>query len=176
MIDEKDMLNQLIGVDSLTAERVVNSSLWAAAGDALGWITELVNGRSAVKRRIGSFEVNEPVDWERIIGGKVGPKVHLPAGTYSDDTQLRLAVSRSIRNNGFFDVESYAKIELTVWRSYALWGGIGTKSAAQNISKRTVSWFNNFYIKGKKGYFLSGGKGAAMRIQPHVWSAGNKEN
>ncbi|UEG33314.1 ADP-ribosylglycohydrolase family protein [Enterobacter ludwigii] len=158
-----------------TSKNIVNSSLWAAAGDSLGWISELVNGRMGLERRIGSQRLSKPVAWSRIVGGRGGPKVALPAGTYSDDTQLRLAVSRSIRGNGFFDVENFAKIELTVWPSYALGGGVGTKTAAQNLAKRTVNWFNNFYSTGRQSYFSSGGNGAAMRIQPHVWSScGNR--
>lgn len=152
-------------------KNIVNSSLWAAAGDSIGWISELVNGKAGLERRIGAQRLSKPVAWSRIVGGRGGPKVALPAGTYSDDTQLRLAVSRSIRGNGFFDVENFAKIELTVWPSYALGGGVGTKTAAQNLAKRTVNWFNNFYSTGRQSYFTSGGNGAAMRIQPHVWSS-----
>lgn len=150
---------------------VINSALWAAAGDALGWMTELVRGPADVRHRTGVSRVSEPVDWKRLIGGRNGPKVSLPAGTYSDDTQLRLAVSRSIRGNGSFDVEAFAKIELTVWPSYALGGGLGTKAAALNLSRRGVNWFSNFYERGNQVYVKGGGNGAAMRVQPHVWAS-----
>jgi ADP-ribosylglycohydrolase len=150
---------------------VVNSALWAAAGDALGWITELSRGRSTVKRRVGSEVVMEPVAWQRIIGGRNGPTVDLPSGTYSDDTQLRLAVSRSIRGNGTFDVETFAKIELPVWPTYALGGGLGTKAAAISLSRRSTNWFSNFFESKDQKYVSGGGNGAAMRIQPHVWAS-----
>lgn len=167
------IVHQKIGpVPEYWERSVVNSALWAAAGDALGWITELANGPNGVKRRVGADFVAEPIRWQRTVGGRMGPKVDLPAGTYSDDTQLRLAVSRSIRSNGFFDVETFAKIELTVWPTYALGAGLGTKAAALGLSKRGVNWFSNFFeIKGQK-YINGGGNGAAMRIQPHVWSSG----
>lgn len=152
-------------------QTVVESALWAAAGDALGWITELSHGPAGVKNRTGSTEVKQPVAWQRLIAGRNGPKVALPAGTYSDDTQLRLAVSRSIRGNGVFDVETFAKIELPVWPTYALGAGLGTKAAALNLSRRGVNWFSNFYVKGAQSYIQGGGNGAAMRIQPHVWSS-----
>lgn len=152
-------------------QKIINSALWAAVGDALGWITELSNGVSGVERRIGSSTVTKTVPWRRMIAGKMGPRVNLPAGTYSDDTQLRLAVSRSIRGNGFFDVECFAKIELPVWPVYGLGGGLGTKAAANNLSKRGVNWFSNFYERGGQNYFAGGGNGAAMRIQPHVWAS-----
>lgn len=147
---------------------IVNSALWAAAADALGWITELVDKKGVV-RRTGKGRVLRTVPWRRKIGGIAGVSVELPAGTYSDDTQLRLAVCRSIQSDGFFDVEAFAKVELSTWASYALGGGRGTKVAASNIAKRDVNWFSNFYSQGDQIYFRGGGNGAAMRIQPHVW-------
>lgn len=153
---------------------VVHSALWAAAGDAIGWITELARGEAGVKHRSGSSTISKTVGWQRLIGGRNGPKVDLPAGTYSDDTQLRLAVSRSIRGNGSFDVETFAKIELTVWPTYALGGGLGTKAAALNLSRRGVNWFSNFFERGSQKYINGGGNGAAMRVQPHVWVSKNR--
>lgn len=150
---------------------IVNSALWAAAGDALGWMTELSHGLSGVKHRTGSRTVNEPVAWKRLIGGRSGVTVDLPAGSYSDDTQLRLCVSRSIRANGGFDVEAFAKVEVTTWQGYCLGAGIGSKAAAANLSKRGVNWFSNFFTTNRQRYVTAGGNGAAMRIQPHVWSA-----
>ena len=97
--------------------------------------------------------------------------VELPAGTYSDDTQMRLAVSRSIRGDGSFDVEAFAKIEMTVWPTYALGAGLGSRAAAANLARRGVNWFSNFYGRGSQKYVNGGGNGAAMRIQPHVWSS-----
>lgn len=150
---------------------VINSSLWAAAGDALGWITELSRGQDGVRYRTGKKRVTVPVAWQRMIGGRGGVRVDLPAGTYSDDTQLRLSVSRSIRGNGTFDVETFAKIEVTAWQGYGLGAGLGSKAAAANLSKRGINWFSNFFRSERQSYTNAGGNGAAMRIQPHVWGA-----
>lgn len=150
---------------------VINSALWAAAGDALGWMTELSRGTSGVEHRTGSKTVSETTEWKRLIGGRSGVTVDFPAGTYSDDTQLRLCVSRSIRGNGSFDVEAFAKVEVTAWQGYCLGAGIGSKAAAANLSKRGVNWFSNFFATDQQRYVSAGGNGAAMRIQPHVWSA-----
>jgi ADP-ribosylglycohydrolase len=151
---------------------VVQSALWAAAGDALGWITEL-GDEETVRHRTGAPSVSRTVDWRRRIGGKFGPTVKLPAGTYSDDTQLRLAVSRATGPTGTFDAEAFAKIELPVWAGYSLGAGRGSSAAAANLSKSSVSWFNNFFgtAADSRNYFSGGGNGAAMRIQPHVWKA-----
>ncbi|ESZ25680.1 ADP-ribosylglycohydrolase family protein [Mesorhizobium sp. L2C084A000] len=150
---------------------IINSSLWAAAGDALGWITELSRGQEGVRYRTGKKHVTAPVAWQRTIGGRGGVRVDLPAGTYSDDTQLRLSVSRSIRGNGTFDVETFAKIEVTAWQGYSLGAGLGSKAAAANLSKRGINWFSNFFRSERQSYTNGGGNGAAMRIQPHVWGA-----
>jgi ADP-ribosylglycohydrolase len=150
---------------------VVSSALWAAWADALGFITELTTSLGEVSRRSGGAKVENTVPWKRRIGGRFGPMVDLPAGTYSDDTQLRLAVSRSIRANGRFDVEAFSKIELPVFLSYELRAGKGTKAAAYELMKRHVRWSSNFFENDRANYFNTGGNGAAMRIQPHVWSA-----
>ena len=148
----------------------VRSALWAAYGDAIGFVTERVD-RDGLRRRIGQDEVSKPVTWQRRVGGRFGPSVRLPAGTYSDDTQLRLATARCIRGDGTFDVGTFAKVELPVFRSYALGAGRGTKLAAQHLTNGRVQWHSNFFSSSNMGYLQSGGNGAAMRIQPHVWTA-----
>lgn len=147
-------------------QRTISSALWSAYADALGFPTELASA-TTVERRIGSKSSNSLVDWDRMVGGRSGAIVSLPAGTYSDDTQLRLATSRAIRSDGFFDVESFSKVELPVWLSYALGAGRGSKKAAASLTNKNIAWFSNFY----PNYVDGGGNGAAMRIQPHVWAA-----
>ena len=110
--------------------------------------------------------MSRPVAWRRRIGGRSGITTRLPEGCYSDDSQLRLATGRAIGPSGF-DVEAFAKVELPVWLSYGLGGGRSTIAASVNLSKPSVPWFGNTF----KGWINSGGNGAAMRIQPHVWAA-----
>ena len=97
--------------------------------------------------------------------------VELPVGSYSDDTQLRLATCRSIRGDGSFDVQTFSKVELPVWLCYAFGAGIGTKTAAKSLRRRKVQWNSNFFKSNHSRYTNGGGNGAAMRIQPHVWAA-----
>ena len=150
--------------------QIQRSALWAAYGDALGWISELTDAKG-LKRRTGGASLEGPVAWKRRIGGRGGVMVSLPPGCYSDDSQLRLATSRAIRTDGF-DVEAFAKVELPIWLGYALGAGKGTSAAASNMTKSRVAWFANRF----KGWTQSGGNGAAMRIQPHVWAAQSPEN
>ena len=153
-----------IGVKERAA-RVQRSALWAAYGDALGWISELTDA-AGLTRRTGGMPLNEPVAWKRRIGGRSGVTVQLPRGCYSDDSQLRLATGRAIRSDGF-DVEAFAKVELPVWLSYGLGGGRSTSAAATRLGNRNSTWWSNTF----KGWSKSGGNGAAMRVQPHVWAA-----
>lgn len=158
----------------LKERNIVNSALWAAYADALGFITELADSKM-VSKRAGVNKVVELVDWNRKIGGMYGPLVSLPAGTYSDDTQLRLATSRSINCDNYFSINAFSKIELPIWSTYALGAGIGSKIAASSLAKRNIAWYNNFY-EGKSLYINSGGNGAVMRVQPHVWACRTPEN
>ncbi|MEZ2352212.1 ADP-ribosylglycohydrolase family protein [Caballeronia sp. RCC_10] len=151
-------------------DTIVASALWAAYGDAVGFPTELVSPTDFVKRT-GQTEMTGPIAWKRKVGGLFGADAHFPVGAYSDDTQLRLSSSRAIRGDGFFDVESFAKIELPVWLNYALGAGRGSKLAAGNLALRDSTWSQNFYHGPKSNYWDGGGNGAAMRVQPHVWVA-----
>jgi len=146
-------------------ERTVGSALWAAWADALGFISELTSD-AGLRQRLRGRPLIEPLEWTRRVGGKFGADMVLPAGCYSDDTQLRLATSRSVHGRGF-DVEAFARIELPIWPSYALGGGRACKAASANLVKPTTPWFGNFF----DGWLDAGGNGVAMRIQPHVWAA-----
>lgn len=149
--------------------RTINSALWAAYGDALGFMTEFAT-EDILRSKFGSPRVDTTIAWDRRVGGRFGTSIRLPAGCYSDDTQLRLATARAIRSSGEFDPEAFSKIELPVWLAYQLGGGKGTKAAATSLIRRHATWSNNFFGKGSE-YSGGGGNGAAMRIQPHVWSA-----
>lgn len=143
----------------------VRSALWAAWGDAVGWISELTD-EAGLRRRTKGQPLRGPVRWTRKIGGRNGLSVDLPAGTYSDDTQLRLAVCRAYGPDGF-DAEAFSAVELTVWPSYALGGGTGTKAAAAAMARPGARWSAN----RPPNYVDAGGNGAAMRAQPHAWRA-----
>ena len=151
--------------ESEHSRKIRNSALWAAYGDALGWISELTDA-AGLKRRTSDAPLGIPIAWTRRIGGIGGVTVPIPAGCYSDDTQLRLSVARAIRPRRF-DVDAFARVELPIWLSYALGGGKGTMAAATNLGKPKMPW----YVNAFKGWTESGGNGAAMRVQPHVWAA-----
>lgn len=149
--------------------RTQSSMLWAAWADALGFISELTTAEHLVRRTKGR-PLNQTMEWSRRIGGRTGVQATLPAGCYSDDTQLRLATARAIGPRGF-DIEAFSRVELTVWPNYALGGGRASRAAAAGMTRRNANWANNFF----KGWENSGGNGAAMRIQPHIYAARDLE-
>jgi len=149
----------------------VQSARWAAWADARGFPAEFGRSAPSVQRRLSDEPAAETFGWTRRVGGRLGPTVRLPAGTYSDDTQLRLATSRCIRSTGRFDVECFSKIELPVFLAYGLGMGRGTRAAAQHLGRRTSRWNSNFFDVRASRYVEGGGNGAAMRIQPHVWAS-----
>ena len=151
--------------DGERAARIRGSMLWAAYGDALGFISELVDQKGLARRTQGT-PLDHLMNWERRVGGRRGVDVLLPAGCWSDDTQLRMAVSRSMSGHGF-DIETFARIELPVWLCYALGGGRASKAAAKHLGKPRTLWYANTF----PGWAAAGGNGAAMRIHPHVWAA-----
>lgn len=153
----------------ISERQVVHSALWAAYGDAVGFPTELVSEHE-FEKRTGQKRIVGTIHWSKRVGGLFGPEILFPRGSYSDDTQLRLSVSRSIAGDGFFDVESFAKIELPVWLNYALGAGRASKLAAANLALKESTWSQNFFQSTQVQYWNGGGNGAVMRIQPHVWA------
>lgn len=151
--------------------RYKNSILLSAIGDSLGWITEFEKSKSSINAKYGNNEITGFQDWEKYVGGRFnGYLDKIKKGAYSDDTQLLLAVSRAINENGRVDNVYFSKIELTSWLSYARGAGRTIKNAAKKISRKSADWNNNFFVfsagETKIDYRESGANGAAMRILP----------
>lgn len=143
----------------------------SAIGDALGWMTEFEKTTDSLRKKFGTEKIEQFYDWQKTVGGRfLGYTDNIKAGSYSDDTQLLLAVARSIKKDGTLDHDYFAKIELHNWLDYARGGGRTVKTAADKISRKSVKWFSNFYnfkINGENfDYRRSGANGAAMRILP----------
>lgn len=143
----------------------------SAIGDALGWVTEFEKSSLSLKQKFDIERIENFIPWEKKVGGRFwGHNEKIESGAYSDDTQLSLAVARSIRDNGKLDHEYFAEIELPAWLEYARGAGRTIKLSAKKIQRKSANWHNNFYsIKQKNGrfnYIDSGANGAAMRILP----------
>lgn len=143
----------------------------SAIGDALGWITEFEKSQQSLKEKFGTERIENFYNWKKTVGGRFYGFIDtIKAGSYSDDTQLLLAVARSIKKDGSLDHNYFAKIELANWLDYARGGGRTVKAAADKISRKSTDWFNNFYnfkVNGENyDYKQSGANGAAMRVLP----------
>jgi ADP-ribosylglycohydrolase len=139
--------------------------LAAACGDALGWPIEprgqRVGGTANLKPSLAF------IDWVRREGGGYAPyQRSIPAGAYSDDTQLMIAVARSLTcGDGWRD--QLIGFELPAWTLYELGGGGAIKRASQRWSKGHAPWESR-KESDRHRYFGAGANGVAMRILPHA--------
>ena len=143
----------------------------SAIGDALGWITEFEKNPLTLRDKFGIEKVDKFYTWKKTVGGRFYGFIDtIKEGSYSDDTQLLLAVARSIKKDGSLDHNYFAKIELANWLDYARGGGRTIKIAANKISRKSVKWNTNFFSYTVNGsnydYKQSGANGAAMRVLP----------
>jgi len=143
----------------------------SAIGDALGWVTEFEKTTDSLRHKFGTERIEQFFDWKKNVGGRFyGFTDNIKAGSYSDDTQLLLAVARSIKKDGKLDHEYFSKVELPNWLEYARGGGRTVKTAANKISRKSAKWYSNFYNFKVNGvnidYRQSGANGAAMRVLP----------
>jgi ADP-ribosylglycohydrolase len=144
-------------------QRAEAAMLAAAVGDALGWPQE--NRASRVGGRRGVEPELEFSEWRRREGGSYAPHEEtIAAGTYSDDMQLILAVTRS-RLHGRDWWRHLTTVELPFWPLYHRGGGGASRRAASSWSKGRAPWAD---AKLLANYFEAGGNGVAMRVLPHV--------
>lgn len=130
--------------------------------DALGWPNELRAGNTT--KNIKASE--QFIEWYRRSGGRYwSHSEKILPGEYSDDTQMILAVARSIISGNW--KSALMNKELPFWLEYERGGGNALKESARMLKNRVVPWKSN----ENRRYFMAGGNGAAMRILPHVISA-----
>jgi ADP-ribosylglycohydrolase/catechol 2,3-dioxygenase-like lactoylglutathione lyase family enzyme len=152
-------------------QRAEAAMLAAAVGDALGWPQE--NRSSRVGGRRGVEPELEFSEWRRREGGAYAPHEEvIPAGTYSDDTQLILAVARSLlRGSDWW--RYFTTVELPFWPLYQRGGGGATRRAASSWAKGRAPWTDE---KTARSYFEAGGNGVAMRVLPHAIRHANNDD
>ena len=152
------------GIPSL--DRFEGALLCSTIGDALGWPTEFLKPVSGHKPPF-HLPVKDFVSWKKLVGGKWwGYEERIEQGEYSDDTQLTLAVARSIAETGQFEPERFAYEELPLWLQYERGGGRSVKTAARRLVGKNADWQRNFYKQGDLDYKTAGANGAAMRDLP----------
>lgn len=152
-------------------ERIAGALLGGAIADALGWPTEFAK-RPDDLRHVGlAYPVTEFHAWHKRSGGRFFARTdNVQPGDYSDDTQLALALARSIEPDGTVDNDRFARAELRYWLDYARGGGATVMAAARSASRAKTDWRRNFfrYRRGARDldYRDAGANGAAMRMAP----------
>ncbi len=148
-------------------EKCKGAMLATAIGDALGWPVEQRSKNRSKNPKVSDFFV----EWTRSCSQPAYHDEHILPGEYSDDTQMTLAVARSIIAG---DWEKHlAEKELPYWLQYERGGGRALLKAARSVSEKKVQLWQSNYTKD---YFNAGGNGAAMRILPHIIAAqGNQD-
>lgn len=149
-----------------TAEKCRGAMVATAIGDALGWPNERVT-----KNKKAPVSGDDFVEWTRVSKTPRWHSETIGAGNYSDDTQLTLAVARSIIAGDW--ERSMSERELPFWLEYERGGGGALLRAASCWkNKKCPIWKTS----GAKTYFSAGGNGAAMRILPHVIAGYSKND
>lgn len=147
-------------------DRFQGAMVFSAIGDALGWPTEFLQEESKRKPPF-KLPLEDFVNWQKFVGGRWwGYRDNIAPGEYSDDTQLTLAIARSISSTGEFEPQRFAYSEFPLWLHYERGGGRSVKTAARTLIHRKIDWLHNFYKHGSLDYRMAGANGAAMRNLP----------
>lgn len=149
--------------------------LGAAVGDALGWPQEQNSNIVGGNRNRYVDATPEFRDWERYGGGQYQKYIDVvPAGSYSDDTQLILATCRALKSEDWFT--ALTRRELPLFLLYSRGAGGATLRACRAWATGPEPWVSGTTQKSQKAtesYFRAGGNGVAMRIAPHVITHAN---
>jgi ADP-ribosylglycohydrolase len=152
-------------------ERIAGALLGGAIADALGWPTEFARRPEDLAKFNLRYPLTDFAACHKRTGGRFLTRIdNIQPGDYSDDTQLALAVARSIGPQGRVDNEYFAKKELRYWLGYARGAGATVTAAAKAAARSRTDWrWNDFRFKRSQhdlDYRGAGANGAAMRVAP----------
>lgn len=141
--------------------RALGAMLGAAYGDALGWPNERSRNKAKAPEA-GAF--HKLRSWQRDQSTRFAIlRYDIEKGSYSDDTQMILCLSRSLLKSDQW-YKHYTTKELPFWQVYQRGGGGATKSAVKAWASGIAPWLSD----EKERFFNAGGNGVAMRVLPHA--------
>ena len=141
--------------------RALGAMLGAAYGDALGWPNERSRNKAKAPEA-GAFHKLRA--WQRDQSTKFAIlRYEIEKGSYSDDTQMILCLSRALLKSDQW-YKHYTTKELPFWQVYQRGGGGATKSAVKAWASGIAPWLSD----EKERFFNAGGNGVAMRVLPHA--------
>ena len=141
--------------------RALGAMLGAAYGDALGWPNERSRNKAKAPEAGAWHKLRA---WQRDQSTKFAIlRYEIEKGSYSDDTQMILCLSRSLLKSDQW-YKHYTTKELPFWQVYQRGGGGATKSAVKSWASGIAPWLSD----EKERFFNAGGNGVAMRVLPHA--------
>ena len=141
--------------------RALGAMLGAAYGDALGWPNERSRNKAKAPEAGAMHKLRA---WQRDQSTKFAIlRYEIEKGSYSDDTQMILCLSRSLLKSDQW-YKHYTTKELPFWQVYQRGGGGATKSAVKAWASGIAPWLSD----EKERFFNAGGNGVAMRVLPHA--------
>lgn len=141
--------------------RALGAMLGAAYGDALGWPNERSRNKAKAPEA-GAFHKLRA--WQRDQSTRFASlRYDIEKGSYSDDTQMILCLSRALLKSDQW-YKHYTTKELPFWQVYQRGGGGATKSAVKAWASGIAPWLS----EEKERFFNAGGNGVAMRVLPHA--------
>ena len=141
--------------------RALNAMLGAAYGDALGWPNERSRNKAKAPEAGALHKLRA---WQRDQSTEFAIlRYEIEKGSYSDDTQMILCLSRALLKSDQW-YKHYTTKELPFWQLYQRGGGGATKSAVKAWASGIAPWLSD----EKERFFNAGGNGVAMRVLPHA--------
>jgi ADP-ribosylglycohydrolase/catechol 2,3-dioxygenase-like lactoylglutathione lyase family enzyme len=151
-------------IDPTLLDRGRGALLGASLGDAAGWPQE-PTARRLGKREPFQGKLLKP--WKRRHGTQFRWfEEPVDAGAYSDDTQLMLAVARSLKRGPAWFID-LSRVELPTWTLYERGGGGALRAAARSWLRGRPPW-DAADAKERARYWNAGGNGAATRVPAHL--------
>lgn len=141
--------------------RALGAMLGAAYGDALGWPNERSRNKAKAPEAGALHKLRA---WQRDQSTQFAIlRFEIEKGSYSDDTQMILCLSRALLKSDQW-YKHYTTKELPFWLLYQRGGGGATKSAVKAWASGIAPWLSD----EKERFFDAGGNGVAMRVLPHA--------
>lgn len=141
--------------------RALGAMLGAAYGDALGWPNERSRNKAKAPEAGALHKLRA---WQRDQSTQFAIlRFEIEKGSYSDDTQMILCLSRALLKSDQW-YKHYTIKELPFWLLYQRGGGGATKSAVKAWASGIAPWLSD----EKERFFNAGGNGVAMRVLPHA--------
>lgn len=141
--------------------RALGAMLGAAYGDALGWPNERSRNKAKAPEAGALHKLRA---WQRDQSTQFAIlRFEIEKGSYSDDTQMILCLSRALLKSDQW-YKHYTTKELPFWLLYQRGGGGATKSAVKAWASGIAPWLSD----EKERFFNAGGNGVAMRVLPHA--------